>query len=379
MNKLTLISLFLITLFAACGNQNKKKNLSEYNEFLYQPKYSSGFDIKWVEDSPNHIIRIYNPWQGSSDYSTDFLVAKDGFTHEDITSNYVSYAVSRIVCMSSTHIAMLESLGATEKIVAVSGLPYVSNSYIQQHKDSIPDIGYEGNINYETLVATNPDIVLLFSVNGASSMEPKLRELGIPFIYIGDYVEENPLGKAEWIVVLGELIGKQKEAVQIFQGIEERYNDLKQKIKTDSLAYKPKVMVNAPFTGSWFMPSTKSYVAQMIEDAGGDYIYKKNTGNSSKPIDEEEALLLLSEADLWINIGTYKNKSELLNALPKYSDVPCVMNGNLFNNNAITTPGGGNDCYESGVMNPDIILRDMIKIFHPNLIKENFTYYHQLQ
>ena len=117
--------------------------------------------------------------------------------------------------MSSTHIAMLDAIGETGRVVGVSGIDYISNPDIQARRDSVGDVGYEGNINYELLLSLDPDLVLLYGVNGASSMEGKLKELDIPFMYVGDYLEESPLGKAEWLVALSEVIGNGRRAKSI--------------------------------------------------------------------------------------------------------------------------------------------------------------------
>lgn len=114
--------------------------------------------------------------------------------------------------MSSTHIAMLDAIGETGRVVGVSGIDYISNPDIQARRDSVGDVGYEGNINYELLLSLDPDLVLLYGVNGASSMEGKLKELDIPFMYVGDYLEESPLGKAEWLLALSEIIGNGRRA-----------------------------------------------------------------------------------------------------------------------------------------------------------------------
>lgn len=224
----------------------------------------------------------------------------------------------------------------------------------------------------------DPDLVLLYGVNGASSMEGKLKELGIPFMYVGDYLEESPLGKAEWLVVLSEIVGKRAEGEKVFAEIPARYNALKKMVAKKALE-APKVMVNTPYGDSWSMPSTKSYVARLIADAGGDYIYKKNTGNSSMPIDLEEAYKLTSDADMWLNVGMANSLADLKNTCPKFTDTQCFISGNVYNNNLRTNAAGGNDYYESGVVNPDIVLRDIIKIFHPELIQEDFVYYKQLK
>ena len=207
-------------------------------------------------------------------------------------------------------------------------------------------------------------------------MEPKLKELGIPFVYIGEYLEESPLGKAEWLVAVSELLGKRTDGEKFFSAIPERYNILKGKITATST--KPKVMLNAPYGDSWFMPSSTSYVAQLIADAGGDYLYKKNTSNSSLPIDLEEAYLLTSQTDLWLNVGVVSTLKELKSMYPKFADIHCVENGAVYNSTKRVNAAGGNDFWESGVVNPDLILRDLIKIFHPELISEDFYYYIKL-
>ena len=369
---------YLISIFFFIGCKQKQENNYGFDTEIYNPEYSSGFSINSDKDSLNVIINIYNPWQGAENISSKFLISNNNVSSPVQHDQWIKGEAKRIVCMSSTHVAMLDALGSIDRIVGVSGKQYISNPYIKEHEDEIVDIGYEGNIDYEKLLALRPDIVLLFSINGASSMEPKLKELGIPFIYIGDYLEEDPLGKTEWIIPIAELIGRREMGINKFNEIVKNYNSLKDSV-ANNCKDKPKVMLNAPLGDSWFMPSTKSYVAQMMKDAGAEYIYTKNTGNTSKPIDMEEAFSLVSKADFWLNIGTMNSQEEVKANFPKFSKENCIVNKNLYNNNFRSTSGGGNDCYESGVVSPHIILRDLIKVFHPELVKEEFVYYQNLE
>ena len=190
-------------------------------------------------------------------------------------------------------------------------------------------------------------------------------------------MEESPLGKAEWLVALSEVVGRRAEGEKVFVEIPVRYNALKQRVADNALD-APSVMLNTPYGDSWFMPSTGSYAVRLITDAGGDYIYKKNTGNASTSIDMEEAYLLASDADVWLNVGMANTLDELKAACPKFADIRCVRNGFVYNNNARINAAGGNDYWESAVVNPDIVLRDLIKIFHPELVEEPFVYYKQL-
>lgn len=267
----TIIAFILILLFLSCEQKKKIENISTLP--LYSPEYSTGFRIDSIEGTHNTLITILDPWQGSKNEESRLLLNHKGEISNIPDAQVINGEAKRIVCMSSTHIAILEALGLSDKIVGVSGKEYVSNEKIRNN-ENIPDVGHDSNVNYEALVALKPDLVFLFSVNGASPMEKKLKELNIPFVYIGDYVEQTPLGKAEWLIPIAEIFGMRKEAIEQFTDIETKYDSLRNLVK-DSELVRPKVMLNAPFGDSWFMPSTSSYVARLMEDAGVDYLSRK--------------------------------------------------------------------------------------------------------
>lgn len=362
---------------AACGR--KSVSLEDFDKPVYMLEYASGFDIQGADSKQSVLLTVTNPWQGADGIAVQLFIARDGETApEGFDGQVLEGDADRIVAMSSTHIAMLDAIGEVDRVVGVSGIDYISNPDIQARRDRIGDVGYEGNINYELLLSLDPDLVLLYGVNGASGMEPKLRELGIPFMYVGDYLEESPLGKAEWMVALSEVVGCRSEGEKVFAEIPVRYNALKQRVAENALD-APSVMLNMPYGDSWFMPSAGSYAVRLIEDAGGDYIYKKNTGNASTSVDMEEAYLLASAADLWLNVGMASTLGEVKAACPKFADTRCFRNGYVYNNNARTNAAGGNDYFESGVVHPELVLRDLIKIFHPELVEEDFVYYKRLK
>lgn len=373
------LSLILLLALAFTGCRSKSSKLADFNTPLYTPEYTSGFDIRRADGRQSVLVTVTSPWQGADSVTTRLFIARDGETApEGFDGQLLEGDARRIVAMSSTHIAMLDAVGEVGRVVGVSGIDYISNPDIQAHRDSIGDVGYEGNINYELVLSLDPDLVLLYGVNGASGMEPKLRELGIPFLYVGDYLEESPLGKAEWLVALSEVVGKRAEGEKVFADIPVRYNALKKRVADNALD-APSVMLNMPYGDSWFMPSAESYAVRLIADAGGDYIYKKNTGNVSTPIDMEEAYLLASAADMWLNVGMANTLGEVKAACPKFADTRCFLSGDVYNNNARTNAAGGNDYFESAVVHPDLLLRDLVKIFHPELVEESFVYYRQLK
>lgn len=372
-----ILTLLCASLFVGCSNGSSK--LGDFNKCVYTPQYASGFDIKTADNRESVLITVRNPWQGANEVNMQLLIVRnEESVPKDFSGQILIGDAKRIITMSSTHVGMIDEIDATNTIVGVSGLKYIFSPDIQAHRSDIKDIGYEGNINYELLLSLNPDIVLLYGINGANSMEKKLEELDIPYMYIGDYVEDSPLGKAEWMVAIAEILGKRENAEKAFAEIPLRYNSLKDKVRNHTVD-SPKVILNIPYGDTWFMPSVNNYMARLISDAGGNYIYRKNTGNSSEPVDLEEAYMLVSDTDFWLNVGTLNTIDELRTACPKFIDTRCFKNGEVYNNNARNNAVGGNDFFESAVVHPDLVLRDLIKIFHPSLIEEDFVYYKQLK
>ena len=354
-------------------------NIDDYNMAVYTPTYATGFRIVGAEGKQSTIIRVTNPWQSADEVETMLFIARGGEKAPNgFRGQVLQGDAERVVCMSSSHIAMLDAIGAVKSVVGVSGKNFITNPYVVAHQRTIADVGYDGNMNFELLVAQQPDIVLLYGVTGACTMESKLDELGIPYIYVGEYVEEDPLGKAEWLIALAEIVGLRQQGLTYFAELPQRYEHLKS-LAASAQTPTPKVMINTPYADSWFMASATSYVARLIADAGGDYIYKKNTSNHSLPIDMEEAALLTTQADVWINVGNVNSVDDLCRQFPKFAKMPCVQRGEVYNCDKRRVTGGGNDYWESGVVHPDVILRDLIKIFHSELVSEEFVYYRKIE
>lgn len=353
----------------------------EFTQSIYAPSEANGFEILGAPDRESVLIRSKSPWQGASNETNrDLLIIRGG---EAVPDNYEGCILSdhaeRIICMSSGHIAMISLLGESESIVGASGINYVTSPEIQSRRGEIAEVGHEGSINYEAIVAARPDLVVLYGVNSVNPMEAKLKELKIPYIYIGDYLEESPLGKAEWLVALGECLGQRKEAIEHYRPIKENYNNIKAKVDSLGIVNRPKVMLNAPYGDQWMMPSEDNYMVRLIKDAGGEYLLSSLHGNSSKSISMEEALAMMGRADKWLNIGNaFTSIEKVKKELPLFSNSKVVREGQIFNNTLRSTAAGGNDFFESGIVNPDLILRDLIKIMHPELVEEPFFYYTKL-
>lgn len=390
MKKYIAVFMLVVVLFA-CDSKSKV-SIHDFNKEVYVPRYAKGFKILGSEQAESTIILTTNPWQGSDNVEMLYFVARNGEkAPKGFNGQIIAADAGRIVSMSSTYIGILDALGEFGRIVGVSGMDYIMNEYIQDNKDRIKDIPYD--INYELLLSTNSDLVLLYGINEAQNdINDKLEDLSIPYMYVGEYMEENPLGKAEWMVVFGEIFNNLEAAVSIFEKIEERYLNLKEMValalankdvnvidEKTGIVRRPTVMLNTPWNDTWVLPHNGSYAVRLIKDAGGDYIYKDNNTKMSLPIGFETAYTLIDSADYWIHLSNITKQQELFEINPKFKDVRTVKENRLYNNNKRLSDGGGNDYWESGVVHPDLILRDLVKIFYPKLIKDDFYYYRHIE
>lgn len=375
--KHTIITLSIILLSIGCGGTN---NISpeDFTIALYTPRHAGGFEIRADEDG-NSLIRVTRPWQGDGDMPEQtLLILHDGAVPPDgYDGQYIAHTARRIVCMSSSHVAMIDAIGCTATIVGVSGKQYISNRQVADDA-AVADVGYDPNLDFERIVTLRPDIVLLYGVSGENtSTTAKLKELNIPYLYIGEYAEQTPLGKAEWLVAVAEIIGRREQAVEVFDGIESRYDDIRDRAAQH--AERPRVMLNTPYQEVWYMPSDDSYMVRLIEDAAGEYIYKgSNPTGGTKAIGLEQAYMLVDNADIWLNTGMCSSLDELRALTPKFAGTRLMREGRIYNNNRRRTASGGSDFWESAIVRPDIVLQDLSAILHGN-DDERLYYYQRLE
>lgn len=374
------LSLLALLLLLLSGCKKEAQTYEELLTTLYTPEYASGFIIYGLEGYNSTIIRITNPWQGASGVTFDTFVQRDeempprGFEGQIVKSD-----AQRIVAMSTTNIGMLEHLGREKRVVGVSGLKYVLNEWITDPQNGVKDIGEQ--VQYETLASLTPSVVFCYGVSdGQEMMTAKLQELGIPYIYSAAYLEGNALGKSEWLVMFAEVEDIREEGIQKFKQIVENYNEAKALTSNIPDSNRPKVMLNTPFNDGWVLPPKESSTAALIRDAGAlPFSGDKEHGEVTQ-IGLEEAFSMLQEAEFWIGLGHgTKRYSELpLPIRTHASKIKPIKLNHLYNNNAISTSGGGSAFYQEGIVRPDIILRDLIEIFHPELQEHQLHFYQQI-
>lgn len=367
----------IILILIGCANKpNKKTSKIEFEKIPLNE--AKGFEVYKSGDLVKIIVK--NPWQNAQNIEFEYLLTNSDSVFNFLNSEFeiIKTPVKRIVCFSTTYIGFIDLLNNNSSIVGLSGTDYVFNSEIKKliSERKIVDIGNDQDINYELIMSLKPDVVFLYGIeNEISNKIEKFKSLGIKTIMIGEYLEQTPLAKTEWLKFFSLFYNKFDLADSLFSELESKYKSLL-KI-TDTIKYTPKVLVNVPYQGIWYLPGGKSYMANFIKDAGGLYSWSENTENESFPLDFENILFKSQDAEILINPGVYENINQIVGIDSRIENINAIKIGKVFNNNKRQNQYGGNDFWESGIVQPEIILKDLIKIFHPQFFFQDSLYFYK--
>ena len=377
-NNYFLVSLIIILImFVSCNNEKNdildediiNNTYSNQNTSPIKNNYATGFKI--ISHNSYKEVVVYNPWQGAGNIKYKYILINEGekYLRElDDNTQIINIPVKRVVCLSTTHIAYIDLLSETASIIGVSTPSSINNKKIKKsvEESKISNVGNDNHLNYEMIIKLKPDLVITYGV-GTESVRHinKLKELGVNVVVIAEYLEETLLAKAEWLKFISFFYNKEEVAEKEFNIIKNEYNNLKKDVEI--LKNRPKVLAELPWKGVWYVPGGHSNIAGLINDAGGEYLWKNNKSKESIALSIESVYEKAQEADIWINIGSAENIGDILMKDERLSNLNVLKNNNIFNNNAMKNDHGGNDFWESGVVNPHIILKDLIHIFHPEI------------
>jgi iron complex transport system substrate-binding protein len=379
-----LLYLFIVitNLCMACkNNSHTVRNVDEGMTMTNkQLEYAKGFRIQYFKNARR--ITILNPWQGAENISYQYIVSS--VKPDSIAlagSIWIKKPVHRIICLSTTQIGMIEFAGELEAIVGISGAQYVCNSYIRKKiaEGRIVDVGYDITLNFELIFSLKPDLVLIYGVNSeASSLYNRLHSYGIQAMFIGEYLEPDPLAKAEWVKLIACLFDKDSIVTDQYSRMAIEYRKLKQ--LTLNIRHRPVVMTGLPWKEAWNIPGGDSFTARLIMDAGGNYLWSKRETRDNIPMKLEQAVSDSKNADIWINSGIARSIADIKSTDERLVRLRPILIDKVFNNNRNLCPGGGNAYWESGVVHPELILQDLIMIFHPELkLSKEFSFYRKLE
>ncbi|HEY1046452.1 MAG TPA: ABC transporter substrate-binding protein [Bacteroidia bacterium] len=349
--------LLIILLLSACGKKQ--------NAFKDQPtgfktiKYSNSFGIAEFP-SYDQLFYIQNKDTIWSIKSTDLNPQK-----------------KNTVVLSTVFAGFMEALGNQNQIVGVDKMAYYNHPDIIKgfNDGKILEVGEEGALKLEALLALQPAFLIASPVTAENSnIISRLSKSGTIVISCDNFKENHPLARAEWIKLFGFINGTYQKADSLFNDIEMKYNNVK-KLAAQSQTH-PMVMTDALYSGSWNVPGANSYTARLIKDAGGVYVFNNKTESYTYPLNLETVMETASQADIWIHVNQYKTKSEMLKSESRYNRFKAFNQNKVFNYNQRENAAGGNDFWETGVVRPDLVLSDLVKIFSNDKIKTSDLFFY---
>lgn len=345
------------------------------------PEHAEGWSVAY--HGHYKVLTLHNPWRGAEETFAYLLVQCGAPVPEgygDIPT--IEVPVRSVAALTSTVLPHLDGLGVLERLVAVDRFDYINTAAVREMIDTgeLQEAGTGTGVNTEVLIDVDPELIITFAYGNLDyDTHPKLIEAGLPVALTAGYMESSPLGRTEWMKVTALFFNQEKRAEAVFGGIADRYAEMAE--LAAGVEEMPTVLVGIARRESWRVPGGNSYFARYIADAGGAYVWGDDKSTGSIPLSMENVFEVASDADIWLaNTGSWFSAGDVLAADERYGSLAAVEKGSVYSNNARVNEWGGNDYWETGVANPDLVLADLIRIFHPDLLPEHeLIWFHQLQ
>ncbi len=335
----------------------------------FSVEYAKGFSIKQFDGYK--LLTVKDPWP-KADKNFTYLLAEDkaSIPSEVKYDHKVTIPVKKIVVTSTTHIPSIEILNEEKSLVGFPGLDYISSEKTRARisEGLVTELGQNESINTEILISLNPDLVIGFTIDGNNKTFNTIQKVGIPVIYNGDWTEESPLGKAEWIKFFGAFYNKDDQASTKFNEIKDSYLSSKELAK--NAKSRPTVLSGSMYKDQWYVPYGNSWQAQFIKDANANYIYEDTKGSGSIALSFESVLDKSEDAEYWVAPGQFQSFQQLMETSSHYAQFQAVQNKKVYTYSNSLGANGGVLYYELAPARPDLVLKDLISIFHPKLLPE---------
>jgi len=324
------------------------------------------------------VLKVLSPWPGAPRGFTYILYPRGSKRPAGLSADgFFEVPLRRVVVFSTTYIPMIVELGETESVVGVDAAAAVYSPAIRGRIAAglVAETARNGNPDVERLIALKPDAVFAYGMGNEWDIHPKLAEAGLPVVVGAEWNETDPLARAAWIEFVGAFYGKEAEAEAMFERVASEYEAVR--AAAAGAPERPKVLVNGPFQGTWTVSGGGSYMARFLADAGADYLWADDRSTGGLVLSVEAVYRKARAAEFWLNPAIQvETRADLLALDPRLASLPAVREGKVWNGNLRMSPGGGSDYFESAVVNPDKVLVDLVKIFHPGLLADrSFTYY----
>ncbi len=364
--KITII-VVLLSLFGC--KKNTENSAVEKPKTVNSITYAQGLAIYKYEGYS--VLKVSDPWPKATKNYTYILKEKNGVVPDSLSQfTTINVPIKSVVVTSTTHIPSLEMLGVEKTLIGFPNTSYISSEKVRQLIDSgkVHELGSNQSLNMEILIDSAPDVIVGYGIDNNNPMLDNLQKSGLKVILNGDWNEQSPLGKAEWIKFFGAWYGLEAKADALFSEIEKDYKTTMELAKKATT--KPTVMAGAIYENQWFLPQGNSWGSLFIMQTSGDYLWKESKGTGSLSLPFEVVLEKAKNADFWIGPGQFTSLKEMTESNPHYDQFDAFKNKKVYSFSTKKGKTGGIIYFELAPNRPDLVLKDMLKILHPELLPD---------
>ena len=365
MKKAILLLQISLCFFACKKTEVVEQQVSSSSDLI---EYAKGLQIEKYDGF--YVMHVTTPWP-NAEKGFQYVLAKSIDLVPDSLKNvsYIQIPIQKIIPTSTTHISSIVLLNEENSTVAFPHLDYISSPKVRSLIDEgkIKEVADKDEVNFELTLDLDPDVVVAHSMQANNPKFDQLEKAGIPIIYNGDWVEQTPLGKAEWIKFFGVLYDRYDESKIFFDQVVKEYNTTKELIA--NVIHEPTVMSGAIYQDIWYAPQGESWMAQFIKDAKGNYLWANASGTGSLSLSFEEVFEKAQNATYWIGPGQFESFVDLQNANKHYTEFSAFQNKKVYSYAIKKGAKGGSIFYEDAPNRPDLILKDLVYILHPEVLK----------
>jgi iron complex transport system substrate-binding protein len=370
------VILFLCTILISCEVKKTASPARSQTQSHTTIQYAEGFTVQYQGN--NKFVEVKQPFQGATSGHKYLLVPRgETVTKPESDIHVIHIPIRSIVCTSTTHIPLLDYLNEGDKLTGFPSTDYISSANIRKRIDEghVADLGVDQGINLERLAMLQPEMVMGYAMSSDYGQFEKMEELNIPVVLNSEYLEKHPLGRAEWIKFVALFFNKESQADSIFSMIEKSYAETKKLV--DSTPSKPTVLSGIVYGDTWFLPGGQNYAAKIFKDAGCTYLWEENPSHGFLEISFESVYEKAHAADLWIGVGNYSSLDDIKKADHRYTLFNPFASKKVYNYDKRKGAKGGNEFLELGYLRPDLILKDLVSISHPDLLPGHELYFYR--
>lgn len=364
----------VISSFSAC-KEKKSEGAKKLEEVGLS--YASGFTISKGNDFWE--VEVTNAWTGADRIFRYLILEENAEKPEGNFDAVIQLPVKRVVLTSTTQIPHLDLLNEMNLLVGFPNHDLISsaNAWALIDAGGVQDLGDGPAANTEMVIDIAPDLVMVSTMGEDLKYLDLLAQADIPAVINGEYVEQHPLGRAEWIKFTGVLLGKYEEAKVVFEKVEKDYLEAGKLSDAIVDSLRPTVLSGVLYQDIWYAPGSESWGAKILQNAGGNYIFSGQKGTGSVQLNYEIVLENAQEADFWIGSADFPDLQTMGNSEPRYRAFRAFQAGNVFSYTQKRGREGGLEYFELGYMRPDLILKDLVKILHPDLLPGYELYFYR--